>query len=121
MPRANALIEEVRACTVCAKSLAAGPRPIVQFSADRLGEYQRMARTLRAEGVGAEVFPDAKKVGQQLKYAAQRGFLRECENRKDQHDADENRASQHVRSHGEPPSESSKGTLSFELFYRVNK
>ncbi len=31
MPRANALIEEVRACTVCAKSLAAGPRPIVQF------------------------------------------------------------------------------------------
>jgi uracil-DNA glycosylase len=32
LPRANTLIEEVRACTVCAKSLAAGPRPIVQFS-----------------------------------------------------------------------------------------
>jgi uracil-DNA glycosylase len=32
LPRANALIEEVRACTVCAKSLVAGPRPIVQFS-----------------------------------------------------------------------------------------
>jgi uracil-DNA glycosylase len=31
LPRAKALIEEVRACTVCAKSLAAGPRPIVQF------------------------------------------------------------------------------------------
>jgi len=25
------LIEEVRACSVCAKSLAAGPRPVVQF------------------------------------------------------------------------------------------
>lgn len=30
MPRS--LIDEVRACTVCAKSLPAGPRPIVQFS-----------------------------------------------------------------------------------------
>jgi len=26
------LIAEIRACTVCAKSLAAGPRPVVQFS-----------------------------------------------------------------------------------------
>jgi uracil-DNA glycosylase len=26
------LIEEIRACTVCARHLAAGPRPIVQFS-----------------------------------------------------------------------------------------
>ena len=26
------LIDEIRACTVCAKSLAAGPRPVVQFS-----------------------------------------------------------------------------------------
>ena len=25
------LIDEIRACTVCAKALAAGPRPIVQF------------------------------------------------------------------------------------------
>ena len=32
MPRARALIDEIRACTVCAKSLAAGPRPIVQFN-----------------------------------------------------------------------------------------
>lgn len=31
MPSANALIEEIRACTVCAASLAAGPRPMVQF------------------------------------------------------------------------------------------
>ena len=32
MRRAQALIDEIRACTVCAKSLAAGPRPVVQFS-----------------------------------------------------------------------------------------
>jgi len=32
LPRAKALIEEIRACTVCAASLAAGPRPVVQFS-----------------------------------------------------------------------------------------
>jgi histidyl-tRNA synthetase len=55
---------------------ASTPAPvlIVQFSADRLGEYQRMARALRAEGIGVEVFPDDKKVGQQLKYAEGRGF-----------------------------------------------
>ena len=32
MPSGRALIDEVRACTACAKSLPAGPRPIVQFS-----------------------------------------------------------------------------------------
>jgi histidyl-tRNA synthetase len=47
---------------------------IVQFDAARLGDYQRIARILRAAGIGAEVFPDAKKIGQQLKYADGRGF-----------------------------------------------
>jgi histidyl-tRNA synthetase len=50
------------------------PVLIVQFSADRLGEYQKMGRALRAVGIGAEVFPDAKKVGQQFQYAERRGF-----------------------------------------------
>jgi histidyl-tRNA synthetase len=50
------------------------PVLIVQFTAERLGEYQRLARKLRAEGIGVEVFPDAKKVGQQLKYADSKGF-----------------------------------------------
>ena len=55
---------------------ASTPAPVlvVQFDAERLGDYQRVARLLRAEGVGAEVFPDAKKVGQQLAYAEKRGF-----------------------------------------------
>jgi histidyl-tRNA synthetase len=47
---------------------------MVQFSADRLGEYQKMARTLRAEGLGVEVYPEAKKIGQQLQYAEKKGF-----------------------------------------------
>ena len=31
MPSAAALLKEIRACTVCAKALEAGPRPVVQF------------------------------------------------------------------------------------------
>lgn len=31
MPRAEALIDEIRACRVCAGALPAGPRPVVQF------------------------------------------------------------------------------------------
>jgi histidyl-tRNA synthetase len=55
---------------------AATPAPVlvVQFDAARLGEYQALARLLRAEGIGVEVFPEAKKVGQQLQYAEKRGF-----------------------------------------------
>jgi histidyl-tRNA synthetase len=39
---------------------AENPAPVlvVQFSPDRLGDYQRVARVLRAAGVGAEVYPD---------------------------------------------------------------
>jgi histidyl-tRNA synthetase len=47
---------------------------IVQFSADRLGEYERMGRTLRASGIGTEVYPEPKKISQQLQYAERRGF-----------------------------------------------
>jgi histidyl-tRNA synthetase len=52
------------------------PAPVlmVQFSAERLGDYQRMARELRGRGIGVEVYPEAKKVGAQLKYAESRGF-----------------------------------------------
>jgi histidyl-tRNA synthetase len=52
------------------------PAPIlmVQFASEYLGAYQHMARQLRNEGIGVEVYPEAKKVGQQLKYAESRGF-----------------------------------------------
>jgi len=52
----------------------AAPVLVVQFLADRLGDYQGMARGLRAAGIGADVFPELKKVGQQLQFAERRGF-----------------------------------------------
>jgi histidyl-tRNA synthetase len=56
------------------KTATPAPVLVVQFDAARLGEYQKMARSLRAEGIGVEVFTDPKKVGQQLQYAEKRGF-----------------------------------------------
>ena len=56
------------------KTATPAPVFIVQFAAERIGDYQRMARTLRAAGIGTEVFPDAKKIGPQLQYAEKRGF-----------------------------------------------
>lgn len=47
---------------------------IPYFDKDRLPDYLRLAATLRAAGLGVEVFPDAKKLGQQLQYADKRGF-----------------------------------------------
>ena len=52
------------------------PAPVFlpYFDAGRLNDYLRLAASLRAAGIGVEVFPDAKKLGQQLKYADRRGF-----------------------------------------------
>jgi histidyl-tRNA synthetase len=50
------------------------PILIVQFSSEKLGDYQRIGRLLRAAGMNTEVFPDAKPVGKQLKYADRKGF-----------------------------------------------
>lgn len=44
------------------------------FDADRLNEYFVLASIVRNAGWSAEVYPDPKKLGQQLKYADQRGF-----------------------------------------------
>ncbi|NLF07374.1 MAG: histidine--tRNA ligase [Pirellulaceae bacterium] len=44
------------------------------FDKDRLHDYLRLAASLRAAGIGVEVYPDPKKLGQQLKYADRRGF-----------------------------------------------
>jgi histidyl-tRNA synthetase len=56
------------------KSGTPAPVLLVQFSADRLGDYELMARELRAQGIGVEVYPETKKVGQQLQYAEKRGY-----------------------------------------------
>jgi histidyl-tRNA synthetase len=56
------------------KSAATARVLLVQFSVDRVADYEKMARNLRAAGIGVEVFPEARKVGQQLQYAERRGF-----------------------------------------------
>ena len=44
------------------------------FVADRLHDYLRLAARLRAAGLGVELYPEPKRLGQQLKYADRRGF-----------------------------------------------
>ena len=47
---------------------------VVYFEKDRLNKYLEIAANLRQAGWAVEVFPDAKKMGKQLKYADGRGF-----------------------------------------------
>ena len=59
------LIEKVR---------TPAPVLIAFFDKDRLDDYLRLASELRSAGIGVEVFPEPKKLGQQLAYADRRGF-----------------------------------------------
>ena len=54
----------------------ATPAPVFipYFDKNRLHDYLRLAAALRAAGIGVEVYPEPKKLGQQLKYADRRGF-----------------------------------------------
>jgi histidyl-tRNA synthetase len=47
---------------------------VAYFDAERLHDYLKLAATVRQAGIGVEVFPEPKKLGQQLKYADSRGF-----------------------------------------------
>ncbi len=47
---------------------------LVHFDERHLADYLRIATAIRAAGMAVEFFPEAKKVGQQLKLAAKRGF-----------------------------------------------
>ncbi len=47
---------------------------IAFFDRDALHDYLKIAQALRHAGIGAEVYPDPKKLGVQLKYADARGF-----------------------------------------------
>ncbi len=47
---------------------------VVQFDAENLNTYLEIAASLRRQGIKTEVFPDAKKLKQQLKYADRQGF-----------------------------------------------
>lgn len=47
---------------------------IALFDPTRLNDYFQLAKIVRAAGFSAEVYPEEKKLAQQLKYADQRGF-----------------------------------------------
>jgi histidyl-tRNA synthetase len=47
---------------------------IAYFDKTRLNEYLKLAMLIRRAGIGCEVFPEPKKLGQQLQYADRRGF-----------------------------------------------
>jgi len=47
---------------------------LVHFDEEHLGDYLRIAATLRAAGMAVEFYPEARRVGQQLKVAAKKGF-----------------------------------------------
>jgi histidyl-tRNA synthetase len=47
---------------------------VVYFDQSHLHDYLQIAGLIRAAGIGVEVYPEAKKIGNQLKYADQRGF-----------------------------------------------
>lgn len=54
----------------------ATPAPVLiaYFDKDRRDDYLRLAAAIREAGIGVELYPEPKKVGQQLKYADRRGF-----------------------------------------------
>jgi histidyl-tRNA synthetase len=49
------------------------PVLVVQFAEEYLPAYARVAQLLRRGGINVEVYPEAKKLGAQLKYAESRG------------------------------------------------
>ena len=68
------LIAAMEAVDLLPKTATTAPVLVLQLDAARYGDYQRMARTLRAAGIGTEVYPEAKKkLGQQFQYANRRG------------------------------------------------
>jgi histidyl-tRNA synthetase len=52
------------------------PAPVLVclFAPARRNDYLRLAGQLRAAGIGAEVYPEPKKLGKQLQYADRQGF-----------------------------------------------
>ncbi len=54
----------------------ATPAPVFVafFSKERGNDYCALAMDLRRAGIGAELYPSARKLGEQLKYADRRGF-----------------------------------------------
>ncbi len=56
------------------KATTPAPVLITMFERERASDYMQMARNLRQAGIGTEVFPEAKGIGKQMKYADRKGF-----------------------------------------------
>lgn len=56
------------------KATTPAPVLITMFNRDRTNDYLQVARQLRSAGIGAEVYPEAKGIGKQMKYADRKGF-----------------------------------------------
>jgi histidyl-tRNA synthetase len=70
--RLLAAMEELKHPWLTGQSTAA-PVLVLQMDASLLGTVHRVGAILRAAGIGAEVYPEAKKLGPQFQYAEKRG------------------------------------------------
>jgi len=71
LDRLLAAMEQLKLLPAAAK---AAPVFVPFFDASHRDDYLRLAANLREAGIGTEVYPDAKKLGVQLKYADAQGF-----------------------------------------------
>jgi len=71
LDRLMAAMEELH---LLAASTTAADVLIVQFAEDALGQYIVLSRRLRNAGLGAELYPEARGMGKQLKYADRKGY-----------------------------------------------
>lgn len=71
LDRLLAAMEELQ---LIEKTATPAPVIVTYFDKTQLAEYLRIAGDIRKGGIGVEVFPEPKKLGQQLKYADRRGF-----------------------------------------------
>lgn len=71
LDRLLAALEELQ---ILDKVRTPAPVLIAYFDKDRLEKYLALAAAVRSGGIGVEVFPEPKKLGQQLQYADKRGF-----------------------------------------------
>jgi histidyl-tRNA synthetase len=71
LDRLLAAMEELK---LVGKVRTPAPVLIAFFDKERLNDYLALAAAVRGAGIGVEVFPDPKKLGQQLQYADRRGF-----------------------------------------------
>jgi histidyl-tRNA synthetase len=71
LDRMLAALEEMGRTT---KATTPAPVLVTMFDSAGIPAYLQMGRQLRKAGIGAEVYPEAKNIGRQMKYADKRGF-----------------------------------------------